>query len=699
MTMRKITELKGVGVEGVEQPLPGQARFRLDNGDLTAPITLPVGETGRGVAAISEVDETGHAHVEYTDGSSYSVPVRVNAALLDANAVRSAGPFSSTKVYEQGSVVFHDGAVWWAQPTDAEPEVSVRRNYVPSPLFNPAGWVTVSGRSTLTKVDAGGQVDVSSDTAPGNQIISSLIGAVPAGTDAWSASVRVTVPTGYPAVSLRVSAGFGPVTQASPATVVQTVRPGESLVIVQQGNSAPAGKDSVELRVGAGATAVPAGARFILSEPVLSVGTTVGEFFHGSMGDIKEADKTVTYSWEGAEDYSTSVETTTRGQTIGTPGVSPVWVRLWDDPNATARPIPTLQAARTTAIKPVPRWMDSTRLKVWGRSGGSLLESTDDGSTWTTVHTWDNATVAQMVREFANGELMVDVTPTTTGAPSEIWVSQGYPTGDATWTKVIQPTVNNVRFPSAWSVYVHGRIGLVGEYGPKEGSTGGAVGSGEYARLVRLTIDNGKTWKVILDLDDLKTGSSRGLHLHGVAWDPWWDRIWVTWGDDQNGTAFSDDLGATWHHAQYDATVAGSHQNVGILPMRDVILFGSDIAPNGVHRITRDQGKHSGEYTIDIAHRIDNESVRTALCHGLFQVSPEHVAFIAFGSETNPASSKIIATRDGKTFTQVWEDSAIQPPGRGLRSVIGPTARGNLIAEFVDVDDGGTSIIIGPAPY
>ena len=50
-----------------------------------------------------------------------------------------------------------------------------------------------------------------------------------------------------------------------------------------------------------------------------------------------------------------------------------------------------------------------------------------------------------------------------------------------------------------------------------------------------------------------------------------------------------------------------------------------------------------------------------------------------FSSETNPAPSVIVATYDGFNFKLLWKDTIDQAPGLGLRTIAGPTFKGELI--------------------
>ena len=289
-----------------------------------------------------------------------------------------------------------------------------------------------------------------------------------------------------------------------------------------------------------------------------------------------------------------------------------------------------------------------------------------------------------------------------TGAAA--WVSSGYdpldPSG-TTWTKAagISDRARRIRFTGSWSISTHGPIILLAEYGPKQGQPD--VLPGEHARYVYLSTDYGRTWSTIFDLDtDVPHDAADGHHVHGVAWDPYWDRIWITWGDNDNGVAYSDDLGETWQVAYYWDKPQGKMQAVGIVPMERCILFGSDDTPNGVYRINRSEGKNAGAYTLEVAYRINDSTSRTHLCHAPY-LSSTGVAYFPFGMEDVAGYPCIAATRDGYTWETIWTSDYHTPAGRGLRRVLGPTIRGNLIATANDGRDPGYGISIyrAPAPY
>lgn len=347
------------------------------------------------------------------------------------------------------------------------------------------------------------------------------------------------------------------------------------------------------------------------------------------------------------------------------------------------------------------------RLTGWNGQdlAGDLLETKDGGTNWSLLKNFGEYFV--WVREMDNGELLAG-TAGVAPAPRNLWVSSGYPTlgAAATWAKVLTAAAPAVTFGTAWGYSQHENIVLVAEYGPKY-NPGNEVLEGQNARYAYLSLDHGKTWRNIFDLNAwVETTHGPGLalnvHLHGIAWDPYWDRIWITYGDDVNGTCFSDDLGATWHPAHWSNETYSLDQNVGIACLPGRILFGTDTAPNGVMAFDRSEGKKKGLYTLKQAYTIPggDGTTRTHLCQAIHRVPQEGggVWLFGFGAETNPGKSTIAATRDGFTWTTFWQDPVAQNPGKGLRTIAGPTLAGELI---VGSDDQRTSLWTvwrGPAP-
>ncbi|HEY9470065.1 MAG TPA: hypothetical protein VIQ76_10685 [Propionibacteriaceae bacterium] len=341
---------------------------------------------------------------------------------------------------------------------------------------------------------------------------------------------------------------------------------------------------------------------------------------------------------------------------------------------------------------------DSTRVTGWNAYTSVLRETRDEGATWVDVHTFSGQST-ESVTPLANGELLVS---TTDGKNQRrMYVSSGYPSlkAGATWTQVLSGSSVYVKFTSAWSISTHENIVVVNEYGPKAGETwAGSVSpipEGKNARYTYLSLDYGKTWRTIFDLNAHLSALGRttnGQHLHGVAWDPWWDRIWISFGDNyggkaSNGILYSDDLGASWKTAHFYSGPAPYSQVVGIVPMPGCILFAGDMEPSGIMRIDRSQGKdRSTPYQLATAYDHPDTNMKhlgQAISY-TNRVGDDPVALFGFGAEGTTAPSFILATFDGYNIRKVWQDSSPQAAGYGIRNIVGPTLRGNMIVASND---------------
>ncbi|HYH59583.1 MAG TPA: carbohydrate binding domain-containing protein [Thermoleophilaceae bacterium] len=227
-----------------------------------------------------------------------------------------------------------------------------------------------------------------------------------------------------------------------------------------------------------------------------------------------------------------------------------------------------------------PHWMaaDGTLFAGAGGASANLRWSTDDGATWTT-HSHTFPLNVQTVRDLEDGELLVFVGGS--GTQAEIWKSSGWAANrvTATFAEVHQTHASGCYFANSWSISVYDNHVLAAEYGNK-------LGGADNARYVFHSDDYGDTWSTIYD-----RGEGVGHHLHGVCYDQYWDRIWVSFGDDTNGIVFSDDFGATWKLADYGSSTSSPNQAVGIIAMPECVLFASDAAPNGVLKFDRSLGR------------------------------------------------------------------------------------------------------------
>lgn len=372
--------------------------------------------------------------------------------------------------------------------------------------------------------------------------------------------------------------------------------------------------------------------------------------------------------------------------------------RLLPAPQAVPRAPLEARPATLTAVASsyTPGAMTADRTRVYTSLANPPRYSDDDGATWTDLTLIPGGVSVESTLLLDDGEMLV------TGHVGSInrrraWRSTGLAAGTVTWTQVLEAPLPGIKYTQAWSQSAHGRIVLINEYGPKAGMEwpgfDGVVPQGGGAVRVNLSMDYGRTFKVIFNLADWVTTaggrtSADMQHLHGVAWDPYWDRIWVTYGDGMggqgsNGVVYSDDLGGSWHFAHH--TPQGSQstfQCVGILPMPRCVLMFGDTTP-AVMRIDRAHGKRLGTYPVDVAYNSTAVGSPKHLCQGFSRArraGDDAPALAAFSTEGGAGQDFIVATLDGWRFEDIWRGATTTPAGWGVRTPVGPTIRGQVLA-------------------
>ena len=343
-----------------------------------------------------------------------------------------------------------------------------------------------------------------------------------------------------------------------------------------------------------------------------------------------------------------------------------------------------------------PRWLSQDGLMLWGSYGLDLIQSADEWQTWTKITTFTQEVEA--VRELEDGELLVSVLrDRKNGINSKVYRSSGYdrdnPTA-ATWTEVLSAVSVNADFKSTWGFTVAGNTVTASEYGLR---------GDEGSRRGWLSEDYGATWTQVFDI---KTVVAEGrppwttdAHLHGMAWDEYWHRLWVVTGDSTNtATYYSDDKGSTWRF------VPGSNamQYTGIMPLPDVVVFGSDRSPNGLHVYRR--GQKGDAPTIEPLFLVDDISSLSRVFEFPFKRDrgPVTPTYFSASDAARSHPTMIVGFVDGKKGHLLWEGTK---PGSGLPmsgnliEVLGPTSQGSILAVMLlDPTVSGQRILKGTAP-
>lgn len=177
-----------------------------------------------------------------------------------------------------------------------------RRNVNANPKVYPttAGWATQPPGSITPTVD-GAQINVSTSTS--TPLFFHSVNQPVAVGDVWSASLEVTVPVGFPAVSLVLAIHHYGMSARIAETPVITVPPGGTVTI-----KAPSSRTSTTATAGIctilyGGPA-PTGARFVVRHALMEKTTIPGEYLDGGTNPAGVLERT---RWLGTPDASASV--------------------------------------------------------------------------------------------------------------------------------------------------------------------------------------------------------------------------------------------------------------------------------------------------------------------------------------------------------------------------------------------------------
>ena len=229
--------------------------------------------------------------------------------------------------------------------------------------------------------------------------------------------------------------------------------------------------------------------------------------------------------------------------------------------------------------------------------------------------------------------------------------------------KVVPPVVTNsvgkkfvssfnfgVRLLQCWGLSMYGNIVLIAGY-DQGGRNACVYYSDDNFETYRL-IFNGASEDIQVDVPNTPVGRyprsesvipknsfswnstlNGNVHVHGVAFDPYYNRIWVTTGDGglQNkrvtGIFYTDDIGVTWHFVSLNNLYpfVNSTQLLSIIPLKNCVLFTSDGSGDGFFRYNRTGKKE--RVTIELVYQYFGNN--------------EHECF------TIPAGSCILAKQSG----------------------------------------------------
>lgn len=352
----------------------------------------------------------------------------------------------------------------------------------------------------------------------------------------------------------------------------------------------------------------------------------------------------------------------------------------------TTHTLTNVELTPETASVPAIRYVESDGETLVGVLNGGIHLSRNMGGTWTQVNSIPE--VIAGVWELPNGE--VALTTYVGGGRGGVWVSSGWSDKSdhdtATFTKTLTYSQASNRATDSWGLSFapkgHVREGLVvvTEYGTQSTT---ATPDEEGAVRSWLSFDYGHTWKEIMNLFEF-AGTKVNLHNHAIAYDPYDDRIVLTFGDGNGSGAKSgivkcDDFMTetpTWQYL-YGPTTNANFQATSVYAMKNCLVFGGDGIPCGIYRIGR-RGYRDLSPNIRVAVHYGSGTDTGFIGQGTYQQSPDQPALFGVQwAKTGTESTRLCCTVDGTNFFELWSS----PPETGGSSVkgYGPLKNGKVV--------------------
>ena len=340
------------------------------------------------------------------------------------------------------------------------------------------------------------------------------------------------------------------------------------------------------------------------------------------------------------------------------------------------------------------RALSRDRTTIYGVRSSSLIQSTDDGKTWTVIKDFSPmaGTLAAVVI-LNNGELLVS--EKSGGWKGGAYLSTGFaqasPTA-ATWARVkmadgsdLTVSRNDNVIHDAWGYSIapagHVRDGLVAltEYGGQSST----ADADTLSPKVWLSLDHGKTFKVIADLFTV-LGSRVNQHMHGILYDPWFDVILCSYGDGNGSGAktgifqISDFATPTPKITHIHQTNSANFQATTMFACEGGVIMGGDGAPCGIYRLPRRSFRVWGKLQTVLNY---GGGTGTGLIGQRIHQNGPGAPIIMSSMWTKPGagvSHPLWLSFNGEEFYEIFRDST---PAMEYPSInaVGPTRSGKLV--------------------
>lgn len=280
--------------------------------------------------------------------------------------------------------------------------------------------------------------------------------------------------------------------------------------------------------------------------------------------------------------------------------------------------------------------VDYVNDKLWANKGGNLYNSTNMGVTYNLVISGKTCNGMMATNDGEMLFMYADHLEKSTG-----WSVNPQ---TATWREVVRLT------PQTNAAYFL-RFGLDGD-GTKFIVT--HYGTMPLTSKVWVSTDNGSTFAVKLDPQALYPAETS--HMHGVCYDKWADRFYLSYAHgDKAGVYYSDNDGTNWVKVkEYSYTQDGVTATFTTMTATDFgIVCGTDYTPNGVYIIRRSKNpddikfEFAGLWDLPLASEAAGSGGLLGFADRGFRDPDTGIVYIGFKSDLQSVEAVIMACGSG----------------------------------------------------
>lgn len=264
----------------------------------------------------------------------------------------------------------------------------------------------------------------------------------------------------------------------------------------------------------------------------------------------------------------------------------------------------------------------------------TIVRSNNDGETWSTVATSGSFGSLHSMYWTDDGEVLLGFNP-------HVYKSIGWSNNPQTATFKTVVTHSKGIGILPWGIDGDGTKFIVTEYSAADRSE---------SRYVWISTDMGETFNVVLDKYDIDPGNTS--HMHGVCYDKWADRFFLSHGHGViEGVYWSDDDGATWNLVNADFELDASPTT--LTATDNGIVAGSDSGRAGLYGIQRTENPHDMVMRRTARWQVSREGVPGFAYRGVRDEETGQV-YVAIKSDAEYISPLIMAGT-ATTGSVIWE--------------------------------------------